>query len=114
MKWKQGKALNMSEISNNHLITASSVIRDQINSIRKGDQIRIRGMLVNYRPADAVQSRISSMSRADKGDGACEIILVDQVDFIKPAKRLWYTLYEVGLKAFALLLLLRVVFYFWL
>lgn len=114
VKWKQGEALNMHEISNNHLITASGVIRDQINSIRKGDQIRIRGTLVNYRPADMPQSRISSMNRTDKGDGACEIILVDWVDIIKPAERVWYTLYEIGLKAFGLLLLLRVVLYFWL
>jgi hypothetical protein len=114
VKWKNGEELKANELSNNHLITASGIIRDQINSIRKGDQIRIRGMLVNYRPTDVSQSRISSINRIDKGNGACEIILVDWVDIIKSAERLWYTLYEVGLKAFALLLLLRVVFYFWL
>lgn len=114
VKWKQGMALDMNQISNNHLITASGVIRDQIHHIRKGDQIRIRGTLVNYRPADMNESRISSMSRRDKGNGACEIILVDWIDIIKPANRLWYMLYEIGLKAFAAFALLRVIFYFWL
>ncbi len=74
-------------VSNNHAIALDPEIRKQINRIKKGDHVRLKGYLVNV---DIVRERDgaiipwhSSVSREDEGDGACEVIYVTGVEMLK-------------------------------
>ncbi|MGB5257240.1 MAG: hypothetical protein WBN07_06405 [Woeseiaceae bacterium] len=82
------EAFNMEQISNNHLISDDSYIRDQVKDIRIGDQIRVRGYLASY-SNDAGGKRGTSTTRTDTGDGACETVFVEQFDIIGPATSFW-------------------------
>ena len=78
--------LNQS-FSNNHIIPAEENVKRDVQRIRRGDHVRLRGYLVNV---DGVEKKSgqggyywhSSTTREDSGDGACEIIYVTNVDWI--------------------------------
>lgn len=66
----------MSHSANMHLIPSTKAIEKAIGKVRKGDIVEIRGYLVG------IQERgqwtwYSSLTRNDTGDGACEIIWVE-------------------------------------
>lgn len=74
------------QMSNNHLIAASSAIEKKIKKIKTGDYVRITGFLVNVDASDSSGNGYwwySSTSRDDTGDGACEIIYVKDVVWLK-------------------------------
>lgn len=80
-------------ISNNHLVTNSPAIRDVIEKVRVGDQVRVRGSLVNYQMAAYPGSwRNTSTRRDDSEGGACEVIFVDEFELLKRGKPLWHFL----------------------
>ncbi len=91
--WSYGpdvKHVNEQEISNNHLITASDSIRKQIANLHNGDQIEIVGRLVYYGEQRwGGNMRQSSLSRADTGNGACEIIYVDSLRVLDSHNSFW-------------------------
>lgn len=64
--------------ANMHLIPATREITDQLQAIRPGHIVSLRGYLVEVRRDDGWQQR-SSLSREDIGDGACELIWVEAV-----------------------------------
>jgi len=82
---------NPAQFSNNHLITDKSTIRSQIAKINTGDQIHIKGRLVNY-SEDRWNGwyRNSSTNRTDEGNGACEIIFVDSIEILSPYRSIWH------------------------
>ncbi|MEM9172918.1 MAG: hypothetical protein AAGA84_09460, partial [Pseudomonadota bacterium] len=69
------RAFNESEISNNHLISDDPILRDLIRDVRVGDQIRLRGQLASY-VSPSGSKRGTSVTRDDRGNGACETIYV--------------------------------------
>lgn len=75
----------MFQLSNNHLLTADTSIRDKLKDIKIGDQIRIRGWLSSYRNSKG-GSRGTSITREYSGNGACETIYVNQVDILNKYK----------------------------
>ena len=88
--------------SNNHLIPASPAVAGQIGAIHVGDQIRMRGLLVDYtvtRDGRRIFTRRTSLVRNDTDNGACEILYVTDLAVIAPGHRLradagrycWYT-----------------------
>ncbi len=80
-------------IANNHLVTNNQAIRDLIETVRVGDQVRVRGSLVNYQMASYPGSwRTTSTRRDDSEGGACEVIFVDEFEIVKRGKPLWYFL----------------------
>ena len=83
--WSQ---FNMSQLSNNHLISADPFIRDRVAEIRVGDQIRIKGALARY-GAVGGELRGTSTTRRDTGNGACETILVDELEIVVPGVSRW-------------------------
>ena len=85
--WSQFK---LNQLSNNHLISADELIRDRVGEIRVGDQIRIKGSLVRYGAAGG-GLRGTSTTREDSGDGACETILVDELEIVQPGSSPWRT-----------------------
>lgn len=70
-------ALNGS--ANMHLIPATSEVRDQLEEVRTGHIVRLRGLLVNASGPNGY-SWNTSLTRADTGAGACELFYVDSVE----------------------------------
>lgn len=72
--------------SNNHLIPATDEIEAKIKKAKIGDYVNITGYLV-YAEWEYMGRPIhwgpSSLVRTDDGDGACEIIYVESMDFLK-------------------------------
>jgi hypothetical protein len=68
-------------ISNNHLIPAegSRHLGWAFRRLGKGDQVRLKGSLVRITSPEGNLYAQSSTSRDDTGDGACEVIWVDEL-----------------------------------
>ena len=81
-------SFDMNQLSNNHLISDDSRIRDEVKSIKVGDQIRVRGFLAGYSSA-GVGRRGTSTTRTDTGNGACETIYVEKFDIVRSAFSAW-------------------------
>ena len=76
---------NPEKASNNHLIPASRTIARQIGAIHVGDQIRMTGLLVDYkvtRDGRDIFTRQTSLTRSDTGNGACEILYVTDLSVV--------------------------------
>lgn len=72
--------------SNNHLIPSDNKIKKLINSIKEGDFVRIEGYLVNVYCKESDGSYFSwntSTSRNDTGNGACEVVYVTNITWLK-------------------------------
>jgi hypothetical protein len=97
----------MNQLSNNHLISADPFIRDQVAQIRIGDQIRIKGSLARY-GAVGRELRGTSTTRDDAGNGACETILVDELEIVVRGFSSW----RVAMYAALVLLIATLVVHF--
>ncbi len=93
---------NPEKVSNNHLIPANNDIDAQIRAIHIGDQIRMKGLLVDYKVTKGGQdifTRRTSLTRKDTGNGACEILYVTDLSVVVTGNHLqadagryvWYT-----------------------
>lgn len=66
--------------TNAHLIPATADIEARLKEVKVGDVVHFSGLLVNaYRAADG-RSWKTSLRRDDRGDGACEIVYVTNLD----------------------------------
>jgi hypothetical protein len=93
---------------NNHLITADQRIRDRIDAVRIGDQIHLKGLLVNYSARRMPHAwRMTSTTRNDSGNGACEVVFVEAIDILQHGTPGWYTTYTLGWWSLLLLLVLK-------
>lgn len=72
----------ISSSANMHMIPADNALKRQLLRIKKGDVVRIEGYLVRVGANDGWHWQ-SSLSRADSGDGACEVIFVHELH-VKP------------------------------
>ena len=99
-------AFNQSAISNNHLLTDRPGLRRRLKEVRIGDQIRLRGMLSEYRHQQGMAYfRGTSTVRNDTGNGACETIFVTDAQVIRPAPTHWRWLMRAGFAAMLLCLI---------
>lgn len=90
---------NFSEdkLSNNHLLLVDETIEKIIKQAKIGDQVKLGGQLVNYRvsgPERTGGSRNSSISRVDRGNGACEVVLVNDFTILQTGNPLWSLAYK--------------------
>jgi hypothetical protein len=95
--WERFRA---DQISNNHLLADNDDRRRQIGKVRIGDQVRISGWLVNY-SNDQGFSRGTSITRDDRGNGACETLYVREFSILQPMENGWRRLLAVALLGFA-------------
>jgi hypothetical protein len=86
-KWNQ--------LSNNHLLPGNSEIEKRIKAARIGDEIHLKGQLVNY-SINHGPKRQSSVTREDKENGACEIIYVNDFQILNRHNALWINLARIG------------------
>lgn len=63
--------------ANMHLIPADSAVERQLDKMRVGQIVRLRGRLVRADASDGWHW-VSSLSREDTGGGACELFYVEQ------------------------------------
>ncbi len=76
------------QISNNHVLPADEAIAELLRGIRVGDEIRLKGHLVNY-SIDGGHPRKSSVVREDTGNGACEILYVEEAHVLASHNHRW-------------------------
>jgi len=75
------------KLSNNHLLTADKGIQDIIRGLNVGDQIYLKGVLVDYSQEGEDWYRMTSISRNDENSssrsgGACEVMYVDEIEVL--------------------------------
>lgn len=86
--------IDITTISNNHLVIKCPKLLKNMLKTKPGDKVHIGGYLVDIRFKDKTAARRywgpnnlrinSSVSREDKGDGACEVILVERFKNLGP------------------------------
>ncbi len=106
-RWPGGQNIefNMQALSNNHILSDNSTIRNRIRQMQIGDQVFLKGMLVNYH--DKKQSafvRKTSTVRNDSGNGACEVLFVEEAHVLKKGPQFWRTINRWSKKLLLLLL----------
>jgi hypothetical protein len=90
------------KMSNNHLIPATPEVAADIRAIHIGDQVRMRGLLVDYKVTKdgrEIFTRRTSLTRTDTGYGACEILYTTDLAVVARGNHLavdagryaWYT-----------------------
>ena len=65
--------------ANTHVIPANDQIQKRLAHLRTGEVVRLTGTLVDANRDDGAWLR-TSLTRADSGAGACEVLLVETVD----------------------------------
>jgi hypothetical protein len=79
------------KLSNNHLIPATKEIEYLIRESHVGDEIRIKGQLVNYNVNNGPFRKTSTV-RSDREGGACEIIYVNEFETLARNNKIWFQL----------------------
>jgi hypothetical protein len=92
-----GRQFSLSHISNNHLITEDAVLRKLIKSIKRGDQVHLRGWLAKYGHKGSRAVRGTSTTRKDTGGQACETVYVTEFEILKRANSGWRSAFPVSL-----------------
>jgi hypothetical protein len=98
-------AFDMTQMSNNHLISDDPRIRERVNGVDIGDQVHIRGMLASY--GSGGSKRGTSTTRDDTGDGACETIYVETFEIVAEAVSYWRVAMYASLAVIALSIMLH-------
>ena len=65
--------------ANMHLIPSTGRVRDQLEDVRPGNVVRLRGYLVSVAGPNGYTWR-TSLTRTDTGAGACELFYVESVE----------------------------------
>ncbi len=104
------------KISNNHLLSDSKQIRQVIRQVRIGDQIHIKGALVDYAKKGSSWYRRTSLSREDtnhtsRSGGACEVFFVNKFEILKRGMPMWYFLNDWSKKIFIFLIFLEIIIF---
>lgn len=97
-RWPGGVEFYPEAVSNNHLITPHAKVREAIARVRVGDQVLIKGTLCDYTAAGDPSGswRRSSTTRADTGNGACEVLCVEELKVLHRGTPVAYALFSLG------------------
>lgn len=71
----------ISSSANMHMIPANSRVKKLLSEVHKGHVIKLKGYLVNVDAPDGWRWR-SSLTRNDSGNGACELVWVEDIEII--------------------------------
>lgn len=78
---------NPHELSNNHLLPGDMAVAARIKDVEVGDQMRLRGFLVDYELGG--MTRATSLTRNDTDNHACEVVYVTDFKMLKRANVAW-------------------------
>ena len=107
-RYYRGTKFNHHELANTHVISSDPLVLRGIGDVRIGDQVRLKGLLVNYNVLGTDWERKSSMTRKDEGMGACEVMFVEEVEILEPGTPAWYLIYALGKHLIWTLLLVKI------
>jgi hypothetical protein len=120
--WSSEASFSWAEVSNNHLVIKDQEIRKKVMSIVEGDQIRLKGKLVNVEAKNIdgklgkYESQLSnwnsSVKLGDSGAGACEVIFVEDLEIIKKGNPLFFYGFQVALWIFLLFVFYKIIKFF--
>jgi hypothetical protein len=91
-----GELFTESALSNNHLLPADPLVAGTVLRARTGDQVHFKGWLVSYGIKGTPYARRSSLSRNDRGNGACEVVYITEFEILRPANGFWRTLSKLS------------------
>lgn len=94
------QAFALDQVSNNHLVTDDPSMARALRRLAVGEQVRIRGLLVDYIIYDngvVRGGRTTSTTRTDTGPGACEVIYVQSVETLAHPGYLWHIVGRLAL-----------------
>jgi hypothetical protein len=77
----------ISHSTNLHVIPATAEIASFCKSLRRGELIHLEGELVEATGPDFTGPWRSSLTRTDSGNGACELMLVEDCSKLDPARK---------------------------
>lgn len=80
-----GREIEVSS-ANMHMIPSGREIEREMKRVRKGDLVRFQGKLVNVEGPGGFRWRTST-TRTDTGNGACELVFVEQFEIVGPGSR---------------------------
>jgi len=104
-QWTENLNFSQRDVANNHIVVQDPVLEKKIKSILPGDQIKIKGLLVDVEATNtgkvgsfdyASANWHTSTTRDDTGAGACEVIYVQSVEILKAANPLARHLYVIA------------------
>jgi len=76
-----GVDLDLAGLGNNHLISDQQRLRDVLGTVHRGDQVHLRGLLVDYQMEDwGGFWRRTSTVRTDTG---CEVVYLEQLEVLR-------------------------------
>ena len=107
-RWSSQELANVirpNQISNNHLLSVDPDMRDAVKKVRIGDQIRLQGFLAEYTNQFG-NTRGTSITREDRGNGACETVWVQEFEILQRANNPWRKLMWGALLGLALSLVI--------
>ena len=93
-KYPQGVKFHHSGLGNNHLITDDPTLRRALGEVRVGDQVHLKGLLVNYQMDDWQGFWRRTSTRRDDSD--CEVLFLEEVDILRSGTPVWYAAYRLG------------------
>jgi hypothetical protein len=120
-QWQGDVNFHWDEISNNHLLIDNSQLESKVRSLVIGDQVKIRGKLVNIKAGilgkpDAYDSSqyswSTSVTRKDNGAGACEVIYVEDVSVLRRANVISNFLFHLSLYSLLVLAVWKLLRFF--
>lgn len=104
-----GSKFRGDQLSNNHLLSDKASVRAKIKKAKIGDQIKLRGMLVSYHPKRFPDmARTSSTIRTDQGNGACEVVFVEDFQILKVWQKRWADIYRISKGVLFITLVLKI------
>ena len=119
-RWFGNLEFNNNQAANVHLIIKEESLADKLKLLSSGDQVKVKGQLVNVSAKNTGQSDIgnssafnmrSSTIRNDTGPGACEIINVEDIEIIKKGNPLAFTLYRLSYPLLIILIILNIAWF---
>lgn len=93
-KYPSGVRFHHNGLGNNHLISDNPVIRRTLDRVRVGDQIRLKGLLVDYQMDDWQGFWRRTSKRRDDND--CEVVYLEEAEVLHRGTPGWYTFYRLG------------------
>ena len=120
-QWRGKIDFNSDEFSNNHLIVNNHEIEKKIKALSVGDQVKIKGQLVDVKANNRGSSgqydpeyfeMKTSTERDDSGAGACEIIYVEDIEILKKSNPISYYLFKISFYGLILFIVISVLLFF--
>lgn len=96
---------NNNQAANEHLVINDEEIEKKVKSISTGDQVKIKGQLVNIKAVNTGVSDLENPSeislntstvRNDEGPGACEIIYINDITILQKGHPFAFELFRIS------------------